>query len=62
MKKLLMGLIVVILLGSAVSILYRFTGINLENGYKISTIIYVTYTILKEYDCRKTLYKINMSR
>jgi hypothetical protein len=62
MKKLLKGFTVVILLGAAVSTLYRFTGINLENGYKIGTIMYVAYTILKQCDYKKTLYKINMPR
>ncbi|MCH5138355.1 hypothetical protein JMF89_14255 [Clostridiaceae bacterium UIB06] len=48
MKKLIIGLFIVILMGAAVSTLQRYTGINLYSAYQIGVIWYVIWSCLKE--------------
>lgn len=48
MKKLIIGLFVVILMGTAVSTLERFTGIDLYAAYEIGVMWYVIYSCAKE--------------
>jgi lipoprotein signal peptidase len=48
MKKLLIGLFIVILMGAAVSTLQRYTGINLYSAYQIGVICYVIYSCANE--------------
>jgi len=48
MKKLLIGLVTVILMGSTVSTLQRFTGINLYPAYQIGVTWYVIFSCVNE--------------
>lgn len=48
MKKLIIGLFIVILMGAATSTLDRFTGINLYPAYEIGVIAYVVYSVVIE--------------
>lgn len=48
MKKLIMGLFIVILMGASVSTLQRFTGINLYSAYQIGVTWYVICLCIKE--------------